>query len=308
MGAELKLTERLAKLFATSEEGAGHGVVVDIGDDGAVVRTGPRTVLTVDPVVAGVHFEPQTPLGLVGRKAVNRSLSDLAAMGARADYLLVSVLLPSGVGARHRQSLFLGIRAAARAVSCQVVGGDVAGTPGPLVVTVSAVGRAPARPLIRSGLRPGHHLHVTGSLGGAAAGHHLRFRPRLREGQWLAGQGAVSGAIDVSDGLLLDLWRMLRASGGLGAVLDASAIPIRPAAREQARRSRRTPLHHALTDGEDHELLFGVRPRSRLGAGGPLSRRARRPIGEVVVEPGLFVRADDGRLDRWHPEGFQHDV
>jgi len=96
VGAELKLTESLARLFAGSEEGVGDGVVVGIGDDGAVVRTGQRTVLTTDPVVAGVHFEPQTPLGLVGRKAVNRSLSDLAAMGAQADYLLVSVLLPAG--------------------------------------------------------------------------------------------------------------------------------------------------------------------------------------------------------------------
>lgn len=304
MGAERQLTDGLARLFADS----GQGVVVGIGDDGAVVRTGPRSVLTTDPVVAGVHFEAKTPPGLVGRKAVNRSLSDLAAMGAVPEYLLVSVLLPAGFGARRRQRLFLGIRAAARAASCQVVGGDVAGTPGPLVVTVSAVGCAPARPLTRNGLRPGHHLHVTGSLGGAGAGHHLRFRPRLAEGQWLAGQRAVSAAMDVSDGLLLDLWRMLVASGGLGAELDARAIPIRAAAREQAKASGRTPLHHALTDGEDHELLFAVKPRMRLGSGGPLTKRARRPIGAVVAKPGLFVRDGEGRLTRWQPEGFEHDV
>jgi thiamine-monophosphate kinase len=305
MGAEIELTERLARLFGAD----GRGVVVGIGDDAAVVRTGPRTVLTTDPVVAGVHFEPDTPLRLVGQKAVNRNLSDLAAMGATADYLLVSVLLPAKMSPRQRQSLFLGIRTAARRGSCQVVGGDVAVTPGPLVVTVTAVGRAPARPLTRSGLRPGHHLHVTGSLGGAATGHHLRFRPRLREGRWLAGQRAVSAAIDISDGLLLDLWRMLRASGGLvGAVLEARAIPVRWAARELSRRSGRSALEHALGDGEDHELLFGVRPGGRLGVGGPLTQRARRPIGEVTAKPGLFLRTADGGLERRRPEGYEHDV
>lgn len=304
MGAELEITDRLARLFGTG----GRGVVVGIGDDAAVVRTGPRTVLTTDPVVEGVHFQSGTPLNLVGRKAVNRNLSDLAAMGAEAEYLLVSVLLPKKVRVRQRQSLFLGIRAAARAADCQVVGGDVAATPGPLVVTVSAVGRAPARSLTRSGLRPGHHLHVTGALGGAAAGHHLRFRPRLAEGRWLARQRAVSAAIDVSDGLLLDLWRMLRASGGLGALLESSAIPIRPVARERSTATGRTPLDHALGDGEDHELLFGVRPGGRLGVGGPLTRRARRPIGEVVARPGLFLRRADGSLERCDPRGYEHDV
>jgi thiamine-monophosphate kinase len=302
VGAERELTERLAKLFG----GAGQGVACGIGDDAAVVRTSARTVLACDPVVEGVHFEPQTPLRLVGRKAVNRNLSDLAAMGAEPDYLLVSVLLPAGIGARRRLGLFAGIQAAARAGPCRVGGGDVARSPGPLVVTVSAVGRAPARLLTRRGLRPGQRLHVTGTLGGAAAGHHLRFRPRLREGRWLARQQGVSAAIDVSDGLLLDLWTMLRASGGLGAVLDAGAIPIRPAARQQARRSGHTPLHHALTDGEDHELLFGVRARARLAAGGPLTQRARRPIGEVVGRRGLFVRDRHGQLERWPAEGFEH--
>jgi thiamine-monophosphate kinase len=294
VAGELELTASLARLFGTD----GRGVVVGIGDDAAVVRTTPRSVLTTDPVVEGVHFTADTPLGLVGRKVVNRNLSDLAAMGARADYLLVSVLLPKKVSSRARRSLFLGIRAAAAAASCSVVGGDVAATPGPLVVTVTAVGRAPARPLTRNGLRSGHHLHVTGSLGGAAAGQHLRFRPRLKEGQWLAGQRGVSAAIDVSDGLLLDLWRMLRASGGLGAILDEAAIPIRG----------RSSLDHALSDGEDHELLFGVKPGVGLGKGGPLTKRARRPIGEVVARRGLFLRSRDGELTRCRPEGYQHDV
>lgn len=296
MGAELELTESLASLFGTR----GRGVVVGIGDDAAVVRTSPRTVLTTDPVVEGVHFTAGTPLALVGRKVVNRNLSDLAAMGATADYLLVSVLLPKKVSPRRRRSLFLGIRAAATAASCHVVGGDVSATPGPLVVTVTAIGRAPRRPLTRSGLRPGHHLHVTGSLGGAAAGHHLRFRPRLKEGQWLAGQRGVSAAIDVSDGLLLDLWRMLRASGGLGAILDEAAIPIRGAAGAS--------LADALADGEDHELLFGVKPGVGLGKGGPLTKQARRPIGEVVARPGLFLRTRDGSLERCRPAGYEHDV
>jgi len=297
---ERAFTATLAQFFGTA-----RGLRIGIGDDAAVVKNrAGNSVLCCDPVVQGVHFTAQDPPHDVGRKAVNRNLSDLAAMGAVADWLLVSLVLPRGFPARRRHALLSGIRSAARQAKCTVVGGDVATSKGPLVVTVTAVGHLPGRALRRSGARPGDTLHVTGPLGGSRAGHHLRFRPALREGVWLARQRAVHAAIDVSDGLLLDLHTLLSASGGLGAEIDARALPISAAARRIARGDPRSALQHALADGEDHVLLWTQSPRA-LPAGGPLTSRARRPIGRVLAERGLWLVHEGGRKRVLH-EGFQH--
>jgi thiamine-monophosphate kinase len=300
---ERAFTARLAAFFGTAP-----GVVVGIGDDAAVVANrGRRGVLCCDPVVEGVHFTRATPLALVGRKAVNRNLADLAAMGASPDWLLVSLVLPPWCGARERRALLGGLRAAARAGGAAVVGGDVATSPGPLVVTVTAVGHLRGRALRRSGARPGDTIHVSGPLGGSRAGHHLRFRPPLAEGVWLARQRAVHAAMDVSDGFLLDLATLLEASGGLGAELDAAAVPVSAAARRNAHGDAAAALAAAFGDGEDHVLLWTQRAGATLPAGGPLAPRARRPVGRVVRTPGLWS-CRDGRRTRLHALGYQHDL
>ncbi|MEO6597602.1 MAG: thiamine-phosphate kinase [Planctomycetota bacterium] len=298
---ERAFTASLAHFF-----GSARDVEVGIGDDAAVVKNrGAESVLCCDPVVEGVHFASDAPPQLVGRKAVNRNLSDLAAMAAVPDWLLVSLVLPHGYAPRRRRALLEGLRAAARAGGCTVVGGDVATSDGPLVVTVTAIGHLAGRALLRSTARVGDTLHVTGPLGGSSRGHHLRFRPALREGVWLAQQRAVHAAIDVSDGLLLDLYTLLQASGGLGAELDAEAVPIRAAARALAKGDRAAALQHALGDGEDHVLLWTQAAGSTLPAGGPLTKLARRPIGRVVAGSGLWL-ATDGRRERVAPVGFRH--
>jgi thiamine-monophosphate kinase len=298
---ERAFTASLAKFFGTA-----RGLQIGIGDDAAVVQNrGSNSVLCCDPVVQGVHFTERDSPQDVGKKAVNRNLSDLAAMGAVADWLLVSLVLPRGFAARRRHALLAGIRSAARQAKCTVVGGDVATSKGPLVVTVTAVGHLPGRALQRSGARPGDTLHVTGPLGGSRQGHHLRFRPALREGVWLARQRAVHAAIDVSDGLLLDLQTLLLASGGLGAEIDARALPISAAARRLAAGDPRSALRHALTDGEDHVLLWAQTAGVALPKGGPLAARARRPIGRVLRERGLWL-VHKGRRERVQHEGFQH--
>jgi thiamine-monophosphate kinase len=304
VGGERAFTAQLRRVF-----GAPAGCRVPIGDDAAVVRNRrAESVLCCDPVVAGVHFEPGTDPMRVGRKAVNRNLADLAAMGATPDWLLVSLLLPRAFGAASRQRLLRGIRAAADAGGCAVVGGDVSLTGGPLAVTVTAVGHLAGRTLRRSALRPGDALHVTGALGGSRLGHHLTFTPPLAEGRWLARRSSpVAAAIDVSDGLLLDLWTMLVASGGLGAEIDAGAVPIRSAARRLAGGDRKAALRHALGDGEDHALLFAVRAGERLPPGGPLTARARQPIGRVVPAPGLWL-IDQGVRRRVAATGHEHDL
>ena len=302
MTTERQLTARLAEFFPAHRD-----LLVGVGDDAAIVRQRhERAALCCDAVIEGVHFTSETGPGLVGKKAVNRNLSDLAAMGAHADWLLVSLVVPSATSTARLMALFRGIRAAAEAANCYVVGGDIASHDGPLIVTVSAYGHVTGRALTRSGSRAGDTLHVSGPLGGSILGHHLRFQPALREGIWLAQQPMVTAAMDVSDGLLLDLQTMLHASsrGGaqLGAEIEASQIPIRRAAH----RLPGSALEHALTDGEDHVLLWSQRAKAKLRAGGPLAARARRPIGRVLDEPGLWL-VEGGERRRLPSAGFQHD-
>ncbi len=306
MTQERRFTDSLATFFAAPPD-----ALVAIGDDAAVLATrGRETVVCVDPVVEGVHFSPATPPSKVGYKAVARNLSDLAAMGAIADYLVASVLLPEGYPARRRKALFEGMRRCASAADCAVVGGDVATSPGPLTVTVTALGHLETAPLRRAGAKAGAHIHVTGPLGGSIRGHHLNFVPRLAEGRWLAGRPEVEAAIDISDGCVLDLATMLRASGGLGAILDAEALPIRAAARAEARARSCDPVDCALIDGEDYELLFCKDASRKLGRGGPLSTAARVPIGVVTSTPGLFLRQPSGALVELDPEqgGYSHEL
>jgi thiamine-monophosphate kinase len=318
LGPERALTGRLASWFAPSSAALTRDVVVGIGDDAAVVRNrGTRTVLCCDPVVEGVHFVAGTSPSAVAHKAVHRNLSDLAAMGADADWILASLLVPVAAGAegrrlapRTRDALLRGLGKAAAEAGCAVVGGDVGTTRGPLVLTVTAIGslRDGVEPLRRDALRPGDRLHVTGPLGAAQESHHLRFKARLAEGRWLARQSGVRAAIDVSDGLAIDLATMLAASSeahgaSLGAELDAAALPLRAAARRRV-----DPIRAALDDGEDHELLFAVAENARLGRGGPLTAAARRPIGRVEARPGLRLRHPDGRVETLVEGGYRHGV
>lgn len=300
---ERAFTAGLARFFA-----GGTGIGVGIGDDAAVVQNrGRDSVVCCDPVIEGVHFAPGTPLAWVGRKAVNRNLADLAAMGAVPDWLVVSLVLPPGLSAQTRHQLLLGLRAAARAGGAVVVGGDVATARGPLVVTVTAIGHLRQRALQRSTARVGDSIHVSGPLGGSLDGHHLRFRPPLAEGQWLARQRAVHAAMDVSDGLLLDLATLLAASGGLGAEIDAAAVPIARAAWRRAGGDAAAALRAALGDGEDHVLLWTQAARPALARGGPLRPRARRPIGRVVGTPGLWL-VREGRREPVPALGYRHEL
>ena len=178
-----------------------------------------------------------------------------------------------------------------------IVGGETTRNPGRILLSIAAIGRAPAGAVLRrSGALPGDALFVTGELGGSIEGHHLDFEPRLAEGRWLAAQAGVHAMMDVSDGLAGDLRHLLRASGGLGAELFQPAIPIRPAARTRARSgaSAKPAILAALTDGEDFELLVAVAPSAAVALldgwkqtfpGVPLAC-----IGRVLPVPEFRVR------------------
>jgi thiamine-monophosphate kinase len=187
-----------------------------------------------------------------------------------------------------------------------LVGGDTNAWDGKLVISVTLLGEATARgPVTRSGARPGDWLFVTGPLGGSILGHHLDFTPRVREALALHEAVELRAMLDISDGLAADLNHVCEESK-CGAVLHADAIPISDAARELARTSGKTPLQHALGDGEDFELLFAVSPEdgARLLRERPVPGLAK--VGECV-ESGLWLE-ESGARTPLAPTGWVHDV
>ena len=232
-------------------------VAVGAGDDCAVVSPpapGEELVLKSDPVEEGRHFLHGDDPALVGRKAIARVFSDFAAMGATPKWALVDFSAPPDTPVFFAERILGGMADLARRHGVAVVGGDTS-RGDRIALHVFCAGSVPkGRAMLRSEARPGDLLFVTGTLGGSfRSGRHLSFEPRLAEGEWLR-RRAVRCAIDVSDGLSCEAWHLAKASG-VSMTLDASSIPVSPAAAECA-----DPLAAALGDGEDFELLFFASP------------------------------------------------
>lgn len=291
---------------------------VPAGDDAAVLRPPAmrRTVVTVDMLMEGTDFVlgPDCPPEAVGHKALAVSLSDLAAMGSRPEAAVVAVALPRRAGDTLGRRLQAGLAALAAAHDVVLAGGDTNSWDGPLVVSTTLLGSvAPGAAWRRSGACPGDLLVVSGALGGSLLGRHLAVVPRCREAAAIVSRYVVHAAIDVSDGLSLDVVRMMAASG-TAAVLDLDAIPIHPDAVRMAARpgDGRSPLEHALGDGEDFELVLAMPPedarRLVTEAGKPPLEPVFTIIGEVVPGTGLFARTTDGGRRPLVPQGYQHDL
>ena len=292
-------------------QGVSKNVLTGIGDDAAVVRV-PKglCVLSTDTLLEGTHFnlKDASPREL-GRKAIASSLSDVAAMGCRATFALVSIAFPRSTPMSFARQLTRGLNSAAAKYGVTVAGGDTVSGKGPLFINVTVLGETDGlRPVLRSGARPGDVIMVTGELGGSILGKHMRFDPRLEEAVYLNKNFRLHSMIDISDGLSLDLGHILEDSG-VGAVLYEKQIPVSRAARRLARRTGKTPLYHALTDGEDYELLFtlGKSHAERLtGKNLPLKVPVTG-IGHIRRERGLFLKEDNsGKLGRIRPEGYEH--
>ncbi len=279
------------------------------GDDCAVIEMGDshEWQLTSDPIVAGIHFLPDADPRLVGRKAVGRALSDIAAMGGQPKWFLINITAPGELSLDQLKAIYRGARQLTRKYGATIVGGDL-GKGSELALHVFAIGQAPVGTSIRrDGARRGDIVYVTGQLGGSMAGRHFTFEPRIREGVWLRKQGGVTAMMDVSDGLATDLPRLLKRSG-VSALLQERAIPIAPAARRID--DEKTPLLRALTDGEDFELVFTVSPEraSALEAAWRNAFRLRlSQIGEIVSGDGqLFLEDKSGQRQQWTAAGFEH--
>lgn len=285
-------------------------VRVGIGDDAAILdlADSPRAVVTTDMLMDGIDFQvDQCGPSRVGRKALAVNLSDLAAMAARPIAVLVSLALPRSTELEFVQSLYRAMEPLAAEFDVTIVGGDTNCWDQPLVVSVTAIGQATDRgPLLRCGAVPGDAILVTGSFGGSILGHHFEFQPRVAEALLLHDQFELHAGMDVSDGLSLDLARLAEASG-CGAEIDLDLVPIAPAAHRLAAQDGLPAVRHALSDGEDFELILAVPDETarkllaRQPLGVPLTR-----IGTFVESTGLWQRSASGGRQPLAPRGYLH--
>jgi len=307
-------------------------VELGVGDDAAVIapERGTVDVVTTDALVEGVHFRRDwTAAEAIGHKALAVNLSDLAAMGASPRASLLSLALPDEFPVADFDALLDGFLALAAAARAPLVGGNLARSPGPVVIDVTAIGSVRRRRVLRRDTaRPGDELYVTGAIGAAAAGlamlsagvardtldeaaraciaRYERPDARWRCGSIVGRSGAASAAMDLSDGLAASA-RAIADASGVGVLIEAEALPLHDGARTWCARSGADPGGFALAGGEDYELAFAVRPRLRrrfLGAAARTSDLAVTRVGRFTEGTGAKV-SRGGQIEEL-PPGFIH--
>ena len=306
----------IARFFAPYAGPAALG----LKDDAACLAppAGCDLVLTTDALVAGVHFFADDPPESIARKALRVNLSDLAAKGASPLGFLLALALPADWTEAWLGAFAAALGADGLAYGCPLAGGDTVKTPGPLTLSITAFGAVPAgRMAARTGVRPGDRLYVTGSIGDAAIGLRIRqgrgphlpqgerdflvrryLEPQPRVGLAAAMAAHASGGMDVSDGFVGDLTKMLAVSG-VTARVSAYRAPLSSAARA-AIAADPDLFTIALTGGDDYEILASVAPADASAfeaeaatAGVPVAC-----VGQAVAgaDPPRFVAADGGAL------------
>ncbi len=303
---EFELISRLTRALP-----ANATVVTGAGDDCAVLDLGVPDKLVLfktDAVVEGVHFTAGTPPEKIGRKALARGLSDIAAMAGTPTAALVTLGLPRNFDADFVAGIYAGLNALAARFQVAVVGGETTTNPGGLLISIALLGVVErGKQLLRSGAKAGDAIFVTGELGGSLAGKHLDFDPRLAEARWLADHFQIHAMLDVSDGLAGDLRHILKA-GNVGAEILKSALPVSRAARLQS-RGRQPAVLAALTDGEDFELLFTVASQDAvklLDAWQHAFPELKLScIGRIVAGEGILLRDQTG-THKFSAPGYEH--
>ena len=290
--SETELIQRL-----TQDLPADSSVLTGPGDDCAVLDwSGSKLLFKTDAIVEGIHFDRNTPPEAIGRKALARALSDIAAMAGTPTHALITLGFHAEMEPSLIEAVYQGLRDCAREHHVNIVGGETTSL-SQLTLSISLIGKA-SRPILRTGSAVGDAIFVSGELGGSLAGHHLNFDPRLKEARWLSDQDIVHAMIDLSDGLATDLRHLL--SDQTGAELLTRALPIRRAAKERARDnpSGKTALLAALTDGEDYELLFTVSSKDAVplldGWKSAFPETPLHCIGKITDQPGITLRDDKG--------------
>lgn len=269
-----------------------------IGDDAAVLpysRTRDQ-LLASDMLVEGVHFKKNTEPRLIGKKALNSCISDMAAMGGLPRFAVISLGVPARRRVQDIRGIYAGLNSAARKFGCGIVGGDTVKSP-KLIINVAMTGVVPRKQLVRrSGARPGHMIMVTGPLGNSLkSGHHLAFTPRVDAAQFLVKNFKPSAMIDISDGFLADLAHILEESG-VGARIYEDRLPLRKGAT----------LRRALCDGEDFELLFTLTKAKAAKLPAAKTRGLRfYPVGEITAKGLTFMAKETSAITLKH-RGYDH--
>jgi thiamine-monophosphate kinase len=321
---ELGEFERIRRFFAPLAGPGGLGLL----DDAALVEVGPerQLVVTADAIVAGVHYLPDDPAELVARKLLRVNLSDLAAMGARPLHYILTTALPAELGPEWLARFARGLDEDQRRFGVDLLGGDSVSTPGPAVLSLTAIGEVTAgKEVRRSGAKLGDLIWVSGTIGDAFLGLSLlrgaypgltsehrdclihRFRvpdPRTDLGPLLS--GLAHAMIDVSDGLLADLGHICETSHAAARVaLDL--LPLSPAARVVVEND--PGIHPRLAvAGDDYELLFTA-PVGSTASIAALSSQLNVPItmiGKVEAGAGVRLFGPDGRTIPLDHSGYRH--
>jgi thiamine-monophosphate kinase len=306
---EFDLIARLTRALPANES-----VVTGAGDDCAVLDLGVADKLILfktDAVVEGFHFTRETPPEKIGRKALARCLSDIAAMAGTPTAALVTVALPEKFDAEFVAKIYDGLNALAREHGVAIAGGETTTNPGRILISIALLGTVPrGKQILRGGAKTGDAIFVTGELGGSPDGKHLDFEPRLAEARWLAENFPIHAMIDLSDGLAGDLRHILQA-GVTGAELLKSAVPISRAAKLRAKQSSaaKPAFAAALTDGEDFELLFTAAGRDAVKLLDAWKEKFPKLklscIGKIVAGEGILIRDKSGS-HRLNAHGYVH--
>ena len=288
-----------------------------IGDDASAVRLGGSfQLVSTDILIEDVHFRlPDLAPADLAQKSLAVNISDIAAMGGQAQYFYLDLGFPDRLSPAYLRGFFSGLARAARRWGVELAGGDYSRS-AKMVIAITIVGQG-KKPVLRSGARPGDWIAVTGPIGGSALGLrlllageksspfvrlHQRPQPQCKKGLLLAGYARAM--IDLSDGLLLDLSRLLQASG-VGAEIDYAKLPVSPGLRRLCRQKNYPEKELVLSGGEDYQLLFAISPlqEGRLRKTG----MAYHLIGKATSKRCLQV-LEKGRRLKISRLGFDHFI
>ena len=314
--SEFDLINELLAPLATSKAALG------LKDDVAVLgaRVGHELVLTTDTIVAGVDFFANDPPDEIARKALRVNLSDLAAKGAEPFGYLLTLCLPKSIDAKWLRKFARGLAADQKAFGITLLGGDLSSTPGPLTITVAALGHVPkGKTILRGGAGEDDLVFVSGTIGDSAAGLEAfkakkriapliaRYRipqPRVALGQKL--RGIASAALDVSDGLMADLGHIADVSK-VHIAVDAALVPLSPALRKYWGAGPAAVLR-AATAGDDYEIAFTAprNKRARVFAAAKAAGTRVSQIGWTMKGRGVALLGPDGKPMPFGDGGWTH--
>lgn len=327
---EFGLIDRIQKLLPAY---GSPEIIIGMGDDTAVVRLDDKRSLlaTCDILVEGTHFRFDyiTPYQL-GRRAVSINLSDIASMGGKPTYALISLALPGKLSLDDFDELYRGMSDRMADFSAVIIGGNLAQTGEKMVVDIFMLGEIESEKMLtRSGAEPGDRIMVTGELGASAAGlhvlekfglsypehldhlvqAHLQPEPRVEEGRLISASGYATSMIDVSDGLGSDLKTILEKSG-VGAEIYLEKLPLPEYITEAAQLAGRSAWDIVIDGGEDYELLFTVKPDTPDEIIADLVHSISIPLTEIgrilPARDGCFIVDSQGDRRPLQTKGWDH--